>query len=87
MILHIGNIKELVKNGKLEVKKLGYKIVSHNYDSFKIYVRHLSDVNYVTSHARNFFNLEKDNSPILISDICRSNLLLEIEGIYDYEFR
>lgn len=76
----IENIKHLIKTAQFDFN------YSHEYicDSLKIYVRHEQDASFVASAFHAAFNVAPENAPVLISDICRSELSLEVEGIFKY---
>lgn len=51
-------------------------------DSLKIYVRHHHDAPTVAKAFQNSFCVKPEKSPVFISDICREELSLEVEGIF-----
>ena len=51
------------------------------FDTLKIYVRHAEDVDAVTRAFRDRYRVAEHSSPVLRADICRSDLLLEVEGV------
>ena len=51
-------------------------------DSLKIYVRHEQDAALISAAFQDAFNIAAKNAPVLIADICRSELSLEVEGVF-----
>lgn len=74
----IENIRNLIKVTQVKFN------FSHDYlcDSLKIYVRNEQDAPFIASAFQAAFNIKADSAPVLISDICRSELSLEVEGIF-----
>ncbi|WP_157654297.1 reactive intermediate/imine deaminase [Burkholderia ubonensis] len=78
------NIETLIENGRLKLIGEGRRIRGGGFESAKIYVRHESDLRRVAARAREHFKLDAEQAPALLSDICRTDLLLEIEGVYKF---
>ncbi|WP_175821637.1 hypothetical protein [Burkholderia sp. BCC0419] len=78
------NIETLVENGRQKLITEGRRIRGGHFESAKIYVRHERDLGYVADQVREHFPLGADLAPVLLSDICRADLLLEIEGVYQF---
>ena len=77
----INNIKNLVKSES--VSKLGdiQPVEKSNYSYVRSYVRHKKDIDIVKRLCEKHFR--SDCFQCLISDICRDNLLVEIEGLIE----
>lgn len=59
---------------------------THVYcDTLKIYVRHAQDIGAVADAFQNAFCVKPEHSPTLISDICREELSLEVEGVFRFQ--
>ncbi|MDP9587276.1 UNVERIFIED_ORG: chorismatase [Burkholderia contaminans] len=78
------NLETLVENGRQKLINEGRRIRGGHFESVKIYVRHERDLRYVANQVREHFQLGADLAPALLSDICRADLLLEIEGVYQF---
>ncbi|MCP1231468.1 chorismate transformation enzyme, FkbO/Hyg5 family [Acetobacter indonesiensis] len=76
----IENINALIENVKENEGKLDNCVCT----SLKIYVRHAKDKAAVSNVFRHVFSVSPENSPVFVSDICRSELLLEVEGVFSY---
>lgn len=74
----IENIMNLIKSAQIKFN------FAHKYlcDSLKIYVRSEQDAPFIASAFQAAFNIKAESAPVLISDICRSELSLEVEGIF-----
>jgi chorismate lyase/3-hydroxybenzoate synthase len=74
----VENIKELLHAARKRHPEL------HNgrFESMKIYVRNKADLELVARAFRSEFDVQISQSPTLLADICRSELLLEVEGIF-----
>jgi hypothetical protein len=55
--------------------------VSGNWRSIRVYLRESSHVNAVTELARQVFGPALDG--VLLAELCRDDLFLEIEGVRD----
>lgn len=51
------------------------------FETLKIYVRHQEDMDTVATAFRDRYKVTAHAAPVLRADICRSDLLLEVEGV------
>lgn len=72
------NIQQLVSSASSSLKP----VKKYLCESLKIYVRHTQDVPLVASAFRAAFGVTAENAPVLVSDICRAELSLEVEGVF-----
>ncbi|MFM0325662.1 FkbO/Hyg5 family chorismatase [Caballeronia glebae] len=79
----IGNIAHLIGAENLEAQKVGGGCTLRDLDWIKVYYRHSTDLPRVMKLAQDAFH---PNASIryLRVDICRADLLVEIEGIASY---
>ncbi len=79
----INNIAHLVSPENLLKHNVPISPPSASYQYVRVYVKHKADVPAVKTVCENYF---KDVPALyLIADICRQNLLVEIEGAVDYK--
>lgn len=74
----IENIQQLLKIAATKYPTFKQSIC----DSLKIYVRHKKDIPLVSQALQAAFGVEAAQAPVLISDICRAELSLEVEGVF-----
>ncbi|WP_406237110.1 hypothetical protein ACF3NX_07310 [Acetobacter orientalis] len=74
----IENIQQLLKTAATKYPTFKQSIC----DSLKIYVRHKKDIPLVSQAFQAAFGIEAAQAPVLISDICRAELSLEVEGVF-----
>lgn len=74
----LDNIKKLIEVSENEVKNHGFKIKNIDYSYLRVYIKNTEDYKEVKSICDSFSSYK----PVyLISDICRKELLVEIEGV------
>lgn len=74
----IENIREILKKTRSE-----YPEFEDNFcDSLKIYVRDEKNIPLISQSLQTAFGISAAQAPVLISDICRAELSLEVEGIF-----
>lgn len=58
------------------------RLENGRFESMKLYVRHPEDAAVVREGVMRAFQCPLDQSPLFIADICRAELLLEVEGVF-----
>lgn len=58
------------------------RLENGRFESMKLYVRHPEDAVVVREGISQAFQCPLEQSPLFIADICRAELLLEVEGIF-----
>ena len=78
----INNIKKLVESESIPKMDNIQPVEKNNYSYVRSYVKHKKDIDIVKRLCEKHFRSECFQ--YLISDICRDNLLVEIEGLIEY---
>ena len=78
----INNIKKLVESESVPKMDNIQPVEKNNYSYVRSYVKHKKDIDIVKRLCEKHFRSECFQ--YLISDICRDNLLVEIEGLIEY---
>ncbi|MPV99084.1 chorismate transformation enzyme, FkbO/Hyg5 family [Bombella apis] len=58
------------------------RLEAGRFESMKLYVRHPEDAAVVREGISRAFQCPLEQSPLFIADICRAELLLEVEGVF-----
>ncbi|WP_321801612.1 FkbO/Hyg5 family chorismatase [Caballeronia sp. J97] len=82
----IGNIAHLIGAGNLDAQGAIGGYAPRDFDQIKVYYRHAADLPRVTELAHAAFHPDA-NVRFLKADICRADLLVEIEGIASHRRR
>ncbi|SAK62049.1 endoribonuclease L-PSP [Caballeronia fortuita] len=81
-----GNIAHLIGADNLRAQGAHDGFALHDLDQIKVYYRHFADLPRVKDLARAAFHRDA-NIRFLHADICRADLLVEIEGIASHRHR
>lgn len=77
----LSNISYLISDENLHLQKIStYNYTIHDLDQVKIYYRHAKDLSVITRICQTALHPDASVHYIQV-DICRSDLLVEIEGI------
>ena len=82
VIVTINNIKNLVKSAQIPKLYDTQPDEESSYSYVRAYVKYAKDIETVKRLCEKHFN--SDCFQCLVSDICRDNLLVEIEGLIEY---
>ncbi|WP_250507811.1 FkbO/Hyg5 family chorismatase [Caballeronia sp. GAFFF3] len=82
----IGNIAHLIGIENLEAQNVSGGYTLRDLDQIKVYYRHAADLPRVMKLAQTAFHADA-NIRYVKADICRADLLVEIEGIASYRRR
>ena len=82
----IGNIAHLIGIENLEAQDVSGGYTLRDLDQIKVYYRHAADLPRVMKLAQTAFHADA-NIRYVKADICRADLLVEIEGIASYRRR
>lgn len=77
----LNNIEQLIGSANLERHGLQVKRDDLSFDAVKVYVRRMEDIPLVASRCARYFDDPATRIAYLNVDICRSDLLVEIEAI------
>ncbi|MCX8667166.1 hypothetical protein J3T99_06020 [Acetobacteraceae bacterium B3987] len=78
VVVTIETINSLLDAAGRRFPRLG----NGRFESMKLYVRHPEDAAVVREGITRAFQCPPDQSPLFIADICRAELLLEVEGVF-----
>lgn len=78
----IENINKLLSPANLSVFNVGCDVREKTFSYIRTYVKHRADIKRVKTICEE--NFKSENFQYLISDICRDNLLVEIEGSVNF---
>lgn len=74
----IENIQQLLKMAQAEYSQFQNSFC----ESLKIYVRHEKNIPLIAKAFQEAFGVAPEQAPVLVSDICRAELSLEVEGVF-----